>query len=305
MSSTALTLGDAVQEVSALFEAAGDALCYGHGTDNPWDEAVFLVLTLMKLPPDSDQSVSALPVPADTLHEIRRVADERIQTKIPLPYLLKTAYFKGLSFYVDPRVLIPRSAFGELILNRFSPWIGNTTPHRILEIGTGSGCMAILTALVFEDAEIVATDISSEALEVARKNIEEYGLSDRITLIQSDLFKDIPPDQFDIIMSNPPYVDALDMSNLPAEYHHEPTLALESGHDGLDHTREILRHAKDYLHPDGVLFVEVGNSFEALEAAYPRTPFLWIDFEDGECEIFALPYATLMETIEGHHDGRN
>jgi ribosomal protein L3 glutamine methyltransferase len=296
LNATPALLGEVVQEITDLFDAQGDALFYGHGTDNAWDEAVFLVLTLMNLPPDSDESVSTLEVPEEIQLETRRVANERIQSKKPLPYLLKTAYFKGLRFYVDERVLIPRSAFGELILNRFSPWIGDLSPQTILEIGTGSGCMAILTALVFEDAHIVATDISPAALEVARKNIEDYGLTDRITLIESDLFNEIPVQQFDLIMSNPPYVDALDMSTLPPEYHHEPALALESGQDGLHHTREILRQAKTYLNPNGMLFVEVGNSFEALEAAYPRTPFLWIDFEDGECEIFALPYPTLIET---------
>lgn len=229
MTHSPLKLGDLLQEIADLFEQHGDALFYGHGTDNAWDEAVFLVLTVMDLPPDSDKSVADLPIPNAKAQTIRALAQQRIHTRIPLPYLLNVAYFKGLALYVDERVLIPRSAFGELILNRFSPWIGDNIPHKILEIGTGSGCMAILAALVFEKAEIVATDISKDALQVAQKNIEKYGLGDRITLIESDLFQHIPLQAFDIIMSNPPYVDEADMNNLPQEYRHEPALALESG----------------------------------------------------------------------------
>ena len=296
--SPSLTVGSLVQEISALFEAQGDAIFYGHGTDNPWDEAVFLVLTLMNLPPDSDENVVDLKVSPTQAKKIRTLAKKRIQTKTPMPYLLNVAYFKGLAFYVDERVLIPRSAFGELILKEFSPWIGEKIPQKILEIGTGSGCMAILTALVFPDAQIVATDISKEALAVAQKNIETYGLQNRIALIESDLFKNIPSsERFDLILSNPPYVDEADMLSLPLEYRHEPILALESGKDGLIHTREILHQATIYLKPEGHLFVEVGNSHEALELAFPKTPFLWIDFDDGDCDIFTLDYSSLMNTI--------
>ncbi len=287
-------LGAVVQEISSLFESHQEDLFYGHGTDNPWDEAVFLVLTLMNLPPDSDQSVAELPLPLAIESQIQHIAQQRISLKKPLPYLLNCAYFAGLKFYVDERVLIPRSSFGELILNQFSPWLGENTPKKILEIGTGSACMAIATALVFEDAHIVATDISPDALAVAQKNIEFYGLENRITLIQSDLFDQIPHNlKFDVIMSNPPYVDQEDMESLPSEYLHEPKLALESGRDGLFHTRKILEKAADYLTPEGVLFVEVGNSHEALENAYPTTPFTWISFEHGECEIFTLDYDLL------------
>ncbi len=286
-----------IQEVSRLFEAEKERLFYGHGTDNPWDEAVFLVLSVMDLPPDSDQSVAKLPVPANQVQHIRELADRRIHTQMPLPYLLNLAYFKGLPFYVDERVLIPRSAFGELIFKRFSPWIPKP-PQKILEIGTGSGCMAILAALVFEEADIVATDISKAALEVAQKNIEDYGLAHRIQLLESDLFQNIPPQTFDVIISNPPYVDEADMKTLPREYQYEPKLALESGKEGLNHTREILKQAKAYLNPKGFIFIEVGNSQAALESAFPQTPFIWIDFEEGECEIFVLAY-------EDIHDGRN
>jgi ribosomal protein L3 glutamine methyltransferase len=290
------SIGTLVSEISKAFEQAD--LFYGHGTDNAWDEAVFLVLTVMDLPPDSDESVAERIIPPVAIEKIRALAEQRINTKIPMPYLLNRAYFVGLSFYVDERVLIPRSSFGELILNEFSPWIADKTPKNILEIGTGSGCMAIATALVFEHAHITATDISDDALIVARKNIEAYGLEDRITLIKSDLFAQIhlplsTEEKFDLIMSNPPYVDQEDMDNLPGEYLHEPKLALESGKDGLFHTREILKHAKNYLSPEGMLFVEVGNSYEALEEAFPKTPFTWISFENGECEIFALDYENI------------
>jgi ribosomal protein L3 glutamine methyltransferase len=285
------TLGALVEEISSLFEAQDENLFYGHGTDNPWDEAVFLVLTLMNLPPDSDRSIVDLEIPAEIENQIQQIAHQRIKSKKPLPYLLQCAYFAGLKFYVDERVLIPRSSFGELILNQFSPWLADKIPEKILEIGTGSGCMAIATALVFENAHIFASDISTEALEVAKKNIAQYGLEERITLIKSDLFDSIPQDlKFDLIMSNPPYVDQEDMENLPSEYLHEPKLALESGRDGLYHTRKIIEKASDYLTPEGSLFVEVGNSYQALEEAFPQTPFTWISFEHGECEIFTLDY---------------
>jgi ribosomal protein L3 glutamine methyltransferase len=194
----------------------------------------------------------------------------------------------GLSFYVDERVLIPRSPIAELIENQFSPWIKSNQISNILDLCTGSGCIAIATAQVFPDAEITASDISPDALDVAKINLKKYNLENQITLIQSDVFENISPQKFDIIISNPPYVDQEDMDNLPKEYHHEPASALAAGSDGLDIVKKILSSAKNYLSDQGILIIEVGNSAEALIQQFPNLPFTWLEFERGESEVFLL-----------------
>jgi len=286
------SIGSLIKKISKDFENGN--LYFGHGSESAWDEAVFLVLSVLKLPLDSDRSITRLPVSPEQEEEILEFARRRLQEKVPLPHLLKCAYFAGLPFYVDERVLIPRSSFGELILKQFFPWLPRI-PRRILDLCTGSGCMAIAAAMEFPEAEIVASDLSTEALQVAEINLASYDCQHRIRLVQSDLFKNISG-QFDLIISNPPYVDRQDFQNLPEEYRHEPALALESGEDGLFHTREILKQAAQFLHPKGLLFVEVGNSEVALEAAYPELPFTWIEFEHGDSGIFMLTREQLVSS---------
>lgn len=279
------TIKDVLNQISERFES--NDLCYAHGTTNAWDEAVFLVFSCLHLPLNSNTSVLSKPVAKKQLDHINQLATIRITEHKPMAYLLNNAIFAGLEFYVNEHVLIPRSPFAEIILAGFQPWLGTLSPKRILEIGTGSGCIAIATALLFPDAQVDAVDISPSALAVAKRNIAQYHLSNRIQLIESDMFNNISH-KYDLILSNPPYVDQQDMDERPAEFHHEPNLALESGHDGLDHTRTILQHASHHLTDSGMLLVEVGNSAPALEAAYPQTPFTWIELTHGGHGIFCL-----------------
>jgi ribosomal protein L3 glutamine methyltransferase len=216
----------------------------------------------------------------------------RIEQRIPVAYLTNKAWFAGLEFYVDERTLVPRSPIAELIDTKFEPWV-TTPPKRILDLCTGSGCIAIACAYAFPDAEVDAVDLSDDALEVADINIQNHGLSQQVFPIQSDLFSGIANEKYDLIVSNPPYVDAEDMANLPDEYKHEPELGLACGDDGLDLVRDMLRQAGSMLNDDGVLFVEVGNSQVHLQAAYPEIPFQWIEFSIGGHGVFALTKAQL------------
>ena len=201
-----------------------------------------------------------------------------------------------MPFYVDERVLIPRSPFAELIHNRFSPWLAEPeSVNRILDLCTGSGCIAIALAQTFAEAQVDAVDISYEALEVADINITDYQLSDRVLPIQSDVFSGVPGQKYDLIVANPPYVDAEDMADLPREFHHEPELGLASGHDGLDVTRTILSEAADHLTDNGLLFVEVGNSMVHMDALYPNAPFEWVEFEQGGFGVFVISKKQLVE----------
>jgi ribosomal protein L3 glutamine methyltransferase len=262
-------------------------LFYGHGTDNPWDEAEQLVLHAINLsPPLGDEWLDA----RLTLPERKKVVANlarRIQERVPAAYITRQAWFAGLPFVVDERVLVPRSPIGELIQKRFEPWLVNE-PAQILDLCTGSGCIGIACAYAFPEAYVQLSDISFDALAVAEENIEQHGLAERVFAMQSDLFENLQGQVFDLIVSNPPYVDAEDMASLPEEYHAEPELGLASGDDGLDFTRRLLTEAVDYLSEQGVLLVEVGNSWPALEAAYPALPFTWIEFERGGHGVFVL-----------------
>ncbi|HEV2614521.1 MAG TPA: 50S ribosomal protein L3 N(5)-glutamine methyltransferase [Gammaproteobacteria bacterium] len=287
-----VTLQDFIEWGTNAFEAAG--LYYGHGTDNAWDEAVYLALYSLKLPYDSPREVGERVLSDQEKAQLLALYHLRITEKKPAPYLTHEANFGGLPFYVDERVLIPRSPMAEIIQKEFAPWIESSQIKTILDLCTGSGCIAALCAKVFPDAKVMATDISQEALDVAAINIEKYHLQKNINLIQSNLFDHIPEQKFDIIISNPPYVDQEDMSDLPAEYLHEPDLALKAGKDGLDLIKIILKHAKNYLSDHGIIIVEVGNSAAELMKQYPTLPFIWLEFECGEGEVFLLSKKDLV-----------
>jgi len=252
----------------------------GHGTETYRDESASLVFHVAGLDHTGETESYSLPIDS---HQFRRIADLlriRIERRIPMPYVLNEAWFAGLKFFVDERVLIPRSPFAELIQAGFEPWTGGARVSRILEIGTGSGCIAIACAVAFPDSEVVATDLSSAALEVARINVARHGLARRIQLLQADLMRGVSG-RFDLIVSNPPYVPEGEVAMLPPEYQHEPGMALTSGPDGLASVRRILQDAADHLTPDGTLAVEVGAGRQALELAFGGLPFVWPEFEFG------------------------
>ncbi len=219
------------------------------------------------------------------LEHLSAAREQRIIQRIPTPYITRQAWFCGMPFYVDERVLIPRSPVGELIENAFYPWL-QYEPETILDLCCGSACIAIACSEAFPDAEIHASDLSPDALAVAAVNVEQYG--SRVRLIESDLFAGMTGQRYDVIVCNPPYVDAEDMASLPDEYRHEPVLALASGDDGLDFTRRLLREAVDHLTDNGILIVEVGNSAEALEQTFPTVPFVWLEFAHGGDGVFML-----------------
>lgn len=289
------TIEDLLKQGCALFEESD--LYFGHGTDNPWDEAVFLLSAVLDLPPQADRSLLHQKVTQAQQEQIQALYTKRIEERVPAPYLTQQAWFCALPFYVDQRVIIPRSPIAELIYNQFRPWC-TTAPDRILDLCTGSGCIGIACAYAFEKAQVVLSDISTDALAVAAINIANHGLEHRVTALQSDLFDQLAVGdnhQFDLIVSNPPYVDAEDLASMPEEYRHEPGLALASGSDGLDITRRLLRQAVNYLSEQGVLLVEVGNSAVALERAFPTVPFTWLEFEQGGEGVFVLTREQLVQ----------
>jgi ribosomal protein L3 glutamine methyltransferase len=289
------TVQDMVRWTVSRFNAA--QIYYGHGTDNSWDEAIKLILPTLYLPLDIPSEIYSTKLVASERHRIVERVLRRINDRIPVAYLTNKAWFCGLEFYVDERVLVPRSPIGELIERRFEPWL-NVEPKHILDLCTGSGCIAIACAYAFADAEVDAADISIDALAVAEKNIEEHGLSQRVMPIRSDLFRDVPEIKYDLIVTNPPYVDAEDMSDLPDEFRREPELGLAAGSDGLKLARRILAMAPDYLTEDGILICEVGNSMVHLIADYPDIPFTWIEFERGGDGVFMLTRSQLIECRE-------
>jgi ribosomal protein L3 glutamine methyltransferase len=288
------TLRDFVRWAASRFQEAG--LVFGHGTDTAIDEAAVLVLHTLHLPMDLtavwwDTRLTAAEAEA-VVARIRR----RVLERLPLPYLTHEAWFAGLPFYVDQRVLVPRSPMAESIRAGFAPWLAPESVGRVLDMCTGSGCIAIACAHAFEYAAVDAVDLSADALEVARINIERHQIGERVHPLQSDLFEKLPAQrQYDLIISNPPYVDVQDMNQLAPEFQHEPRLGLEAGEDGLDVVRRLLREAPEYLTDTGILVVEVGNSAPALEAAFPNVPFMWLDFEHGDDGVFLLTGEQLRE----------
>ena len=271
-----------------LSRANAAGLYYGHGTDNAWDDILALILGSLSLPLDLDPLLLHGQLTQDEKNLLCKRLEQRILSRVPTPYLTQEAHFCDLSFYVDERVLIPRSPIAELIKQQFSPWIEAEEVGRVLDLCTGSGCIAIACCEAFPDALVDAVDISTDALAVAEVNLERHGLQDVLTLIESDCFDAVPAVKYDIIVSNPPYVGFDEMETLPEEYLHEPKLALEATNNGLAIVEKILFNAHAYLTDRGILVVEVGNSEEALLEAYPDVPFTWLDFEMGGQGVFVL-----------------
>ena len=279
------TVRDHLRYVSSRF--ADSPLYFGHGTDNVWDESVQLVMRSLHLPLENNTLFLDARLTREERALILDRMQRRIDDRVPLAYLLGEAWFMGLPFHVDERVLVPRSPLGELIQGGLQPWLGNKPVGRILDLCTGSGCIGIAAASVFEDAEVDLADISTDALDVAAVNIDYHEVGDRVSTVRSDVFDGLEG-RYDVILSNPPYVDADDIADMPAEYGHEPELGLAAGGDGLDIAHRILARAADYLNPGGLLIVEVGNSWVALQEAYPDMPFTWLEFENGGDGVFLL-----------------
>ncbi len=282
---------------AAEFERAG--LVFGHGTDNAIDEAAALLFHVLGLDHDRAAEVyEQVPDPAG-VEQVLDIFNQRIRRRIPAAYLMGKMWFAGLEFDVDDRVLVPRSPFAELILSKFEPWTDPRALRRILEIGTGSGCIAIACARLLDDVQVDAVDISAGAINVARQNVRKHQAEDRVTLFQGDVYEPLGQRRYDLILANPPYVSETEMAELPPEYLCEPDLALRAGVDGLDVVRRILLGASEHLNPDGVLFVEVGNSDERLEQAFPTLPFLWLEFESGGGGVFMLTRRELQRHLSG------
>ncbi|MFC7418554.1 50S ribosomal protein L3 N(5)-glutamine methyltransferase [Iodobacter arcticus] len=289
------TLRDLHRFAVSRFNAA--ELFYGHGTDNAWDEAAYLILATLKLPLDRLEPMYDAKLLPEELTQVLAVLKERVETRKPAAYLTKEAWLGEYKFYVDERTIVPRSFIAEIIREGgLTPWIEYPELiHRAMDLCTGSGCLAIVMADAFPDAAIDALDLSPDALDVAEINVLEYSLGERIDLMDSDLFSAVEGELYDLIISNPPYVDAHSVEELPPEYLHEPEMALGSGEDGLDITRRILEEATRFLNPLGVLVVEIGHNREELETSFPELPFVWLDTESGDGFVFLLTREMLVE----------
>lgn len=287
-----VTLGDFFRFAVRRFRSA--RLAYGHGTTNAVDEAAFLVLEALRLPIHTLDPWLALKPSAAERARLLTLIDARVALRLPAPYLVGAAYMHGVRFQVDRRALIPRSFIGDLLVGGALPIAAPSRVRRVLDLCTGSGCLAILAALVFPHARIDAIDLSAGALALARRNVASHRLGDRIALHRGDLFQPLGTSRYDLILSNPPYVDARGMAKLPPEFRHEPRLALAAGDDGLDLVRRILAEAPRHLTPKGGLLCEIGRGRKRLEAAYPRLPFLWLDTEQSQGEVFWISRSDLL-----------
>jgi len=287
------TLRDFVRWGASRFNAAG--LFFGHGTDNALDEALALVLHALHLDYDLPADYLDARVTQEECSDILNMFRRRVEERIPAAYLTHEARFVGLRFYVNEHVLVPRSPIAELIEHHFEPWLESDAVEAVLDLCTGSGCIAIGCAYAFPDARVDAVDISPMALDVARTNVSRHHLQDRVDVIQSDLFNALEGRTYDLIVSNPPYVDERSMDELPPEYGWEPELGLVAGDDGLDVVARILRDGGRFLGPDGIMVIEVGASADALMARYPEVPFLWLEFERGGEGVFMLTADQLDE----------
>jgi ribosomal protein L3 glutamine methyltransferase len=269
-------------------------LHYGHGTDNPHDDAAALVWHALALPLAPTPQRLAKPATPAQLARLEQLVRRRTAERVPVVYLTHRCWFAGLELYVDERVLIPRSPIAELVECAFTPWIDPARVRRVVDVGTGSGCIAIGCAVAFPKAKVDALDLSPEALAVARRNIAAHGLGRRVRVLQSDHFSALGDEAYDIIVSNPPYVGRREMAGLPPEYAHEPRMALAAGNDGLDSVRVLLAESARRLRPGGVLIVEVGNSEHAVRRAFPALPFTWLEFERGGGGVFLLTREQLV-----------
>ena len=266
-----------------------EKLFFGHGTNNAFDEAAYLILHTLKLPLDQLEPFLDARLLQGEIDNLLRVIDRRTEDRIPAAYLTNEAWLGGYRFYVDERVIVPRSFISELIPEHFSPWIADPAQvENALDLCTGSGCLPILLADAFPQAHIDAVDISPEALQVARRNVDEYALADRINLVESDLYSKLPARQYDLIISNPPYVNSDSMSKLPQEYLQEPQIALAGGTDGMDLVRKIVKGAASRLTPQGVLIVEIGNERAYADAAFPELELTWVSTSAGDDMVFLL-----------------
>jgi len=264
-------------------------LFFGHGSSDAYDEAVYLILHTLHLPLDRLEPFLDAHLTDSERSEVLNIIHRRVEHRIPAAYLTHQAFLGEFGFYVDERVIVPRSFIAELLQEQLSPWIAEPEEiDSVLDLCTGSGCLAILAAHAFPYASVDAVDLSSAALAVAERNVADYHLQDRVSLIESDLFAKLDNKRYDLIVSNPPYVDAASVAALPQEYLHEPKLALGSGDDGLDATRLILKHAAQHLTENGILVVEIGHNRDVLEAAYPSLPFTWLDVSAGDQLVFML-----------------
>ena len=292
-SETLITVRDYLRFAVSRFNEAG--LFFGHGSSDAYDEAAYLILHTLHLPLDKLEPFLDARLTDTERVEVWSILRRRAEQRIPAAYLTHQAWLGEFSFYVDERVIVPRSLIAELLHEQLSPWIARPDEIvKVLDLCTGSGCLAILAAHAFPHASVDAADLSPDALAVAERNVADYHLQDRVSLIESDLFAKLDSRKYDIIISNPPYVDAESVAALPQEHLHEPKLALGSGHDGLDATRIILKEAAQHLTDNGVLIVEIGHNREALEAAYPKLPFTWLDVSAGDQFVFMLHKSDLI-----------
>ena len=297
MASPNPTLEDWIRSSASAMEEAG--LCFGHGTDNAIDEACWLASSVLGWPPDFDASRFTHELDPLQQTALHRVLEERLRTRQPLAYLLGEAWLAGLSFEVNDQVLVPRSPLAELIVNGFEPWLTPGQLRRAVDVGTGSGCLAIALAHPHPDVEVDALDISAPALALARRNVARHGLTDRVSVLESDLLSAVPSRRYDLILSNPPYVPSASMVDLPAEFAHEPRLGLEAGADGLDLVRRLLVQAPEHLTEHGILVCEVGEAAEALQALLaPQVELIWLEFTHGGDGVFLLDFCACQAAAD-------
>ncbi|MCK4870641.1 MAG: 50S ribosomal protein L3 N(5)-glutamine methyltransferase [Gammaproteobacteria bacterium] len=281
-----MTLHEIIDWAVQRFDEAD--IYFGHGTDNAWDEAVNIARFVLKFPLFADESILEKSLTIDEVQAIEKLVEQRIQKRIPAAYLTHESWFAGLEFYVDERVIVPRSPIAELIEQQFQPWINPDKVKRVLDLCTGSGCIAIACAHYFPEVQVDAVELSPDAFAVAEINVVKHDLCSRVNLLQGDLFAPVGAQKYGIIVSNPPYIKEEAVADFPQEYQHEPEMAFVAGKDGLQIVDIILREAAQYLTDDGILVVEVGSCVGDLEAKYPKLPFIWLEFERGGEGVFLL-----------------